>query len=80
MVEIRLTDKDYKMLHSVLDYLLDMERRHYEEHIFTEHDDELKDFELPGEGTIGKFLEHPKMEHIYEMAYTVKRAVEGKEN
>lgn len=73
MKTIELTDEDLKNIAGVLDYLLDSEKKHYEEYcgdfLNFECDNDY-DFILQKE-----FYNKPEIEHIYAMTRRVQDAL-----
>ena len=64
---IKLTDEDLKNITIILNYLLDSEQKHYEEHIAADFDNEC---------TLSKeFYSNPEINHIYAITLRVQDAL-----
>jgi hypothetical protein len=74
MKTITLTDKDLYEISVVLDYLLDSERKHYEEEYceYVDDDDENGDVLFTKD-----FYNKPEIDHIYAYTRRIKDVIES---
>jgi hypothetical protein len=74
MTEIKLTDANLRNLQVILEYLSDSEKKSYEEYIFNDFEELIK--EKSDLIFYKEFYNKPEIEHIYAYTQRVKDAIE----
>jgi|GEM_PF-1464666 len=72
-----LPSEDSKVLLFVLDYLLDSERKSYEEYIWQEFENDFLTSNLSEDELYENYYKRPEVNHIFAFAKRIKDVVEA---